>query len=54
MLLCDAVVKELLVRADEPGSTSGDADFCFFVPLVFYPIFLFVVVSFILTVDPAC
>ena len=24
------VVKELLVRADKPGSTPVDADFCFF------------------------
>ena len=27
-----AVVKELLERADKPGSTPGDAVFCFFVP----------------------
>ena len=26
---CGAVVKELLARADKPGSTSGDAVFCF-------------------------
>ena len=26
---CGAVVKELLARVDKPGSTSGDAVFCF-------------------------
>ena len=26
-----AVVKELLARADEPGSTAGEAVFCFFI-----------------------
>ena len=31
-----AVVKELLARADKPGSTPGDAVFCFFVPLFFF------------------
>ena len=29
---CGAVVKELLALADKPGSTPGDAVFCFFVP----------------------
>ena len=29
---CGAVDKELLARADEPGSTPGDTVFCFFVP----------------------
>ena len=33
---CGAVVKELLERAEKPGSTPGDAVFCFFVP-VFFP-----------------
>ena len=28
---CGAVVKELLAPADKPGSTPGDAVFCFFV-----------------------
>ena len=32
---CGAVVKELLERADKPGSTPGDAVFCFFVPFFF-------------------
>ena len=32
MCHCGAVVKELLERADKPGSTPGDAVFCFFVP----------------------
>ena len=30
-----AVVKELHKRADKPGSTQGDAVFCFFVPFFF-------------------
>ena len=30
-----AVVKELLARADKPGSTLGDAVLCFFVPVFF-------------------
>ena len=29
---CGAVVKEFLARADKPGSTPGDAAFCFLVP----------------------
>ena len=29
---CGAVVKEMLERVDKPGSTPGDAVFCFFVP----------------------
>ena len=50
-----AVVKALIARAYKPGSTPGDAVFCFFVPfffcLVFFPFGLF---SFnILTTDPA-
>ena len=32
---CGAVVKELLARADKPGSTPGDAFFCFFLPFFF-------------------
>ena len=32
---CGAVVKELLARADKPGSTPGDAVFFFFVPFFF-------------------
>ena len=32
MCHCGAVVKEFLARADKPGSTPGDAAFCFFVP----------------------
>ena len=35
MCHCGAVVKELLERADKPGSTPGDAVFCFFVPFFF-------------------
>ena len=34
---CGAVVKELLECADKPGSTPGDAVFCFFVPF-FFPV----------------
>ena len=57
---CGAVVKEMLERVDKPGSTPGDAVFCFFVPfflsiwsLFFYTIFSFGLFSFILTADPA-
>ena len=32
MCHCGAVVKELLERADKPGSTPSNAVFCFFVP----------------------
>ena len=39
------MVKELLARADKPGSTPGDAVFCFFVPFGLF--------FFILTADPA-
>ena len=56
---CGAVVKELLAPADKPGSTPGDAVFCFFV--VFFlclvsflnTIFPFGLFFFILTTDPA-
>ena len=34
--LCGAVVKELLARADLPGSTPGGIVFCFFVPCFFF------------------
>ena len=37
---CGAVVKEFLTRADKPGSTPGDAAFCFFVPF-FSPVWFF-------------
>ena len=37
MCHCGAVVKELLGRADKPGSTTGDAVSCFFVPF-FFPV----------------
>ena len=60
MCLCGAVVKELLARADIPGSTLGDALLCFFVPfffsvqsLFFNTIFPFGLSSFILTADSA-
>ena len=60
MCHCGAVVKELLARADEPGSTPGDAVFCFFVPFFFFlfglffnTIFPFGLFFFILTADPA-
>ena len=53
------VVKELLARVNKPGSTPGDAVFCFFVPSFFsvwslflntiFPVGLF---FFILTADP--
>ena len=54
------VVKELLVRADKPGSTPVDAVFCFFVPFYFFclvsffnTVFPFGLFFFILTADPA-
>ena len=55
------MVKEFLARADKPGSTPGDAAFCFFVPFFFFPlglsffntIFPFGLFFFILTADPA-
>ena len=56
---CGAVVKELLALADKPGSTPGNAVFCFFVPFFFCldsffkTIFPFGLFSFILTADPA-
>ena len=37
MCHCGAVVKELLERAEKPGSTPGVAVFCFCVP--FFPLF---------------
>ena len=44
-------------RADKPGSTLGDAVFCFFVPLFFCLVSLFLTLFFlfffILTTDPA-
>ena len=39
---CRAVVKELLARADKPGSTPGDAVFCFFVRFFCFVLFCFV------------
>ena len=60
MCHCGVVVKELLVRADKPGSTPVDAVFCFFVPFYFFlfglffnTVFPFGLFSFILTADPA-
>ena len=61
MCHCGAVVQELLARKDKPGSTPGDAVFCFFVPFFFFPVwslfftlfFLFGLFFFILTADPA-
>ena len=60
MCHCGAVVKELLAPADKPGSTAGDAVFCFFVPFLFSclvsfldTIFPFGRFFFILTADPA-
>ena len=43
MCHCGAVVKELLARAEKPGSTSGDADFCFLGSFFFF----FCLVSFL-------
>ena len=55
---CGAVVKELLVRADKPGSTPGDAisvflyRFFFLFGHFFNTIFPFRFFFFILTADP--
>ena len=54
-----AVVKEVLAPADKPGSTPGNAVFCFFVPFffsvwsLFSHYFSFWPFFFILTADPA-
>ena len=64
MCHCGAVVKELPARTDKPGSTTGDAVFCFlFLCTVFFlfpvwslflnTIFPFGFFFFILTADPA-
>ena len=64
MCHCGAVVKELPARTDKPGSTAGDAVFCFlFLCSVFFlfpvwslflnTIFPFGFFFFILTADPA-
>ena len=56
MYHCGAVVKELLERADQPGSTPVDAVFCFFVSFLvsfFKHYFSFGLFSIILTADPA-
>ena len=61
MCHCGAVVKELLARADKPGSTPGDAVFGFFILSFFFllgrfflnTIFPFGLFFFILTADPA-
>ena len=50
MCHCGAVVKEFLARADKPGSTPGDAAFCFFVPFFFF--FLFGIAIFFNTIYP--
>ena len=60
MCHCGAVVKEFLARADEPGSTPGDAVFCYTLNWFFFPvwslflntIFPFGLFFFILTADP--
>ena len=48
MCHCGAVVKELLERADKPGSTPGDAVFCFFVPFFFSCLVSFLTLFFLL------
>ena len=58
MCHCGAVVKELLERADKPGSTPSDAVFCFFVSFFLFGLFFkhyfsFWPFFFILTADPA-
>ena len=44
---CGAVVKELLAHADKPGSTPGDAVFCFFVPVYFFSLVSFLTLFFL-------
>ena len=44
---CGAVVKELLAHADKPGSTPGDAVFCFFVPVFFFSLVSFLTLFFL-------
>ena len=49
-------VKELLARADKPGSTPGEAVFCFFVPFLsfFFSVqFLFSTLFFLLACFPS-
>ena len=59
MCHCGAVVKELLERAViNPGSTRGDAVFCFFEQFLLFGLFLntifpFGLFFFILIADPA-
>ena len=60
MCHCGAVAKELLALADKPGSTPGDAVFCFLYCIFFSclvsflsNIFPFGLFFFILTADPA-
>ena len=59
MCHCGVVVKELLVRADKPGSTPVDAVFCsctvlfFLFGLFVNTFFPFGLFFFILTADPA-
>ena len=45
---CGTVVKELLACADKPGSTPGDAVFCFFVPFFFSCLVSFLTLFFLL------
>ena len=48
MCHCGAVVQELIERVDKPGSTPGDAVFCFFVPFFFSVWSLFLTLFFLL------
>ena len=48
MCHCGAVDKEFLARADKPGSTPGDAAFCFFVPFFSSLFFFFLTLFFLL------
>ena len=49
---CGTVVKELLACADKPGSTPGDAVFCFFVPFFFSCLVSFLTLFFLLAFFP--
>ena len=46
------VVKELLVRVNKPGSTPGDAVFCFFIPFFFLIGRFFLTLFFLLAFFP--
>ena len=44
--------RSCLRRADDPGSTPGDAVFCFLVPFFFQSLILFLILLFLLACFP--